>query len=121
MSAKEMLLEQANARLEHHLDLCRSALKLVLGCETYHNERGHAFLAVPARSLNDLGAQIQFVLDATLIGSVSDSTPEHGRERAGALSVEKHTLNSSPVLADEREKGTHRRRRLWIVLKCFKT
>jgi len=35
-----------------------AALKAVLACETRHDARGHAYLHVPARSLNDLGAEI---------------------------------------------------------------
>lgn len=38
-------------------------LEAVLECETYHDERGHAFLAVPARSLNGLAATIKFTLN----------------------------------------------------------
>jgi hypothetical protein len=33
-------------------------LKAVLGCETKHDENGHAYLKVPARSIFDLGAEI---------------------------------------------------------------
>jgi hypothetical protein len=66
--------------------LFRRALEAVLTCETYHDERGHAFLAVPARSLNDLGAQIKFALDMHPIGSGTDSSQRselvNGQERS---------------------------------------
>jgi hypothetical protein len=40
------------------------ALKAVLACETRHDERGHAYLAVPARSVFDLAASISCLVKA---------------------------------------------------------
>ena len=51
--------DEANARLIAAAPDLLAVCKAVLACELRHDENGHAYLHVPARSLNDLGAQIR--------------------------------------------------------------
>ena len=53
----------AKEAAEARVTVLEAALREVLACETKHDERGHAYLKVPARSLNDLGAQIFILLN----------------------------------------------------------
>ena len=55
--------DEANARLVSSAPDLLAACDAVLACDTHHDEKGHAYLRVPARSLNDLAAQIRAVVD----------------------------------------------------------
>ena len=52
----------ANARLIAQAPKMLLLLKAVLACETHHDEQGHAYLRVPARSLADLGCAIHYAV-----------------------------------------------------------
>lgn len=71
------------------LEQARELLQAVLDCETHHDECGHAYLKVPARSLHDLGAAIAGALTAvpqeppqsdgvTVWPPPPDTPPAHG-------------------------------------------
>lgn len=53
----------ANCRLIAAAPEMLEVLKAVLQCEPRTDENGHAYLCVPARSLNDLGAIIRAVVN----------------------------------------------------------
>ena len=63
----ETVHNEADAHLIAAAPDLLAVCQAVLACDIRHDENGHAYLHVPARSLNDLGAQIRSVVfEATL-------------------------------------------------------
>lgn len=60
----ERELAEARAREQRLREQLLLVLDAVLACETRHDERGHAYLAVPARSLHDPAAEMAALREA---------------------------------------------------------
>ena len=60
---------------QRELQIARSLLAEVRGCETGHDEQGHAYLKVPARSILDLGARISDWLETEPLATQAQETP----------------------------------------------